>query len=301
MAGKIKTKTTTRYNYAYSQEKEEWVVANNHLTMVQTFDEGGHMTSEKSFNRDGESGEHNEYVYNDKGQVLEERIYFEGNELAERHIYTYREDGKVLLEIIEYQDTSADKVHYTYDSFGNLIERKQVDEDEVLESLEQYVYEGEVLKKESVWDGDMQLISEAIHTYDAQGNLTETHTRGQEDHEEVRMVYEYDEKGNRDCAEKFSKDGQIVSRTTFTFNEKGNVIETFDEDTTTSKTTKFQYDEHDNVVLHEEFNDKEELNHRIERVWDESGELMESIVYVDRHDQGPDQYYAVKQEFEYYS
>ncbi len=300
MARKIKTRTTTRYNYAYSQETEAWIVANSHITSMQAFDEAGNMTAEKTFTREGEASEHNEYVYNDKAQLIEELLYFEGNELAERHIFEYREDGKMAKETITYQDSYSDYVTYLYDDLGNLIERRQQDEDGEVESLEQYEYEGELLKKETVYGSEQEFISEAIHTYDDKKNLIETKSRGKEDHEDVRMVYEYDEKGNRDCAERYNKEGQIMARTTFTFDDKGNVIELFEEDTTTSKTTKMQYDDHDNVLLHEEFNDQEELNHRIERVWDEDGELVESMVYVDRHDQGPDQYYCVKQEFEYY-
>ena len=300
MDKKVKEKTTTRYNYVYNQEKEEWVVANHYVTDIQIRDEAGHLTSEKSFNSEGESGEHNEYRYNEQGQVVEERIYFEGEELAERHTFEYREDGKMLVEHVEYQDSYRDQILYTYDSYGNLVERKQIDDEGEVESCETYVYEGEVLKKETVIDGDGALVSEAVHLYDEEGSMIETQMRGKEDHEEIRVVYEYDEQGNRDCMERFNKAGQIMARTTYTFNEQGVVVEMFEEDTTTSKTIRFQHDEKGNVTLQEEYNDKEELNHRIERMYDPDGELIESIIYVDRHDQGPDQYYSVKQEFTYY-
>lgn len=300
MDKKVKVKTTTRYNYVYDQEQENWVVSDHFVTEIQTRDEAGHLISEQSFNRDGESGEHNEYLYDDQGRVVEERIYFEDEELAERHTFEYREDGKMSVEHITYQDSYSDQILYTYDSYGNLTERRQMDDEGEVESCETYVYEGELLIKETVIGSEGEFISEAVHAYDDRKNLVETVMRGREEHESIRMVYEYDEKGNRDCVERYNKDGQIVARTTNTFDEKGNIIEIFEEDTITSKTIKFQVDDKGHAVLQEEFNEKEELSHRIERVYDPDGELIESIVYVDRHDQGPDQYYSIKQEFEYF-
>lgn len=300
MDRKVKTKTTTRYDYVYDQEREEWVVGNHYVTEVQERDEAGHLISEKSFNRDGELGEHNEYRYNEQGQVIEERIYFEGEELAELHTFEYREDGKMSVEHIEYQDSYRDQIIYSYDAGGNLTERRQVDEDGEVESCEAFVYEGEFLMKETVIGSEGEFVSESVHRYDEQKNLVETLLRGREDHESGRLVYEYDERGNRDCIERFNINGEIIARTTNTFDDKDNIIEIFEEDTTTSKTIKFQVDEQGKIVLQEEFNDKEELNHRIERIYDPEGELIESVVYVDRHDQGPDQYYSIKQAFEYF-
>ncbi len=300
MDKKIKAKTTVRHNFVYSDEHEDWIEGEHYITHEQCFNEAGHLLSEKSYNRDGELGEHNEFRYNEQGQLVEECIYFEGNELAEQHVFQYREDGKVEEEKIVYQESYADRVHFTYDGSGHLTERRQEDEDGETESCETYVYEGDLLMQETSLGADAELLSEVRYEYDEQGRLVASYHKGREDHEEYRMVYEYDEQGNRDCVERYDRNGKIAARTTMHHDEKGNVVESFEEDTVSSKTLRFQYDEKGNNVLQEEYNDKEELNHRIERMYTDEGELAESVVYIDRHDQGPDQYYSIKVEVEYY-
>jgi YD repeat-containing protein len=300
MDKKVSKRTTTRHNFVYHEDEKNWVEGQYYITNIQELDANGNLLSERSYNRDGESGEHNEYHYNEQGKVVEELIYFDDDELAETHRYEYGENGKVKTESIAYQDGSADSVHYTYDAAGNLLERKQVDEDGEIESLEVYQYNGELLLQESIYNGDKELISDARHSYDEKNNVVETIAWTLERDEQLRTVYEYDEKGNRDCIEYYNGAGQIVARNSYTFDEQGYLTEMIEEDTMSTKTTKFQNDAEGRVLLQEEFNEKEELNHRIERTFNEDGELIESLVYVDRHDQGPDQYYAVRVELEYF-
>lgn len=300
MEKNVKLKKTLRNNYVYSDEQEDWVEGVSYLTQEQRYDVAGHLVEEKSFNRDGEQGEHNEYVYNDQGQLTETLIYYEGNELAERHAFTYGDDGKLLTEKILYQESYADYVYFTYDSNGNLIERRHADEDGEVESQQKYVYDGPRLMQETSLGSEGEMLADIRYEYDENGRLVKSYHKGREDHEEYSMVYEYDEAGNRDCVERYNKDGQIMARTTMTHDAKGNVVESFDEDTAKSSTTKYQYDEKDHNILEEDFNEKEELNYRIERIYDDAGELIESLVYMDRHDQGPDQYYSVRVEFEYF-
>jgi antitoxin component YwqK of YwqJK toxin-antitoxin module len=299
MEKKIRKKTTTRHNFVYSEEDKNWVEGNHYVTATQEFDINGNLTSQRSFNRDGEPGENNEYSYDEKGRVKEELIYYEDNELAETHRYVYADDGKVLEEQIEYQGGAKDTVTYSYNSSGKLLERKQIDEEGEIESLDKYEYDGELITQESIYNGDNELITDAKHTYDAKGNIVETIALSKERGEKIRTVYEYDEQGRRDCIEHYNGNGQVFARTTYTFDESGNMTEMLEEDTVATKTTKFENDAEGRVTLQEEFNEKEELNHRIERTYDENGELIESVVYVDRHDQGPDQYYATRVSIEY--
>ncbi len=301
MEKKIKIRKTMRHNYVYDENQKDWVAAHQYVTAIQEYDESGHLLSSKSFNREGDPGEHNEYRYDAAGRVSEELIYFDEGDLAETHRYTYNEKGKVIIEEVLYQDGSHDKAFYTYDSDGNLMERRQEDDEGSVESLESNVYQGGNLIRETVEGSGGDVTSDATHTYDAVNRRTESLVWNPERDEHIRITYEYDERGNPECTEQYNGQGQIVARTTQSYDEKDRVVEILEEDTMATKTTRIQYDDQDRPVLQEEFNEKDELNLRIERTYDEEGELIESLVYVDRHDQGPDQYYAVRVSFEYFS
>jgi hypothetical protein len=299
MGKKISKRTTNRYNFVYSQEKDQWVVGSNYISAVQEFDMEGHMLKESTFNADGEPEELNEYKYDEQGRLAEELIYFEAKEVAETHRFEY--DGEQLLkEFVFYQDGSEDTISFTYNSEGKLIEKVLIDSDGEMESREKFEYSGELLLHEEVLGPDEQPISDSRYSYDEKGNLIETILWTQEDGELGRIVHEYDENGKRDCTERYNPSGQIVARTTFTLDEKGNVIEMLDEDTSGSKNTKLENDEKGNITFQEEYNEENELNHRIERVFNEEGETMETTVFVDRHGKAPDQYYTIKFEFEYF-
>jgi antitoxin component YwqK of YwqJK toxin-antitoxin module len=300
MDKKIKLISTTRVNYLYSEEEKAWIEGHQYVNGTKEYDVNGNLICQKSFNRDQENGEHVEYRYNDLNQVIEELIFFDDDQLAETHRYEYDEQGRVKYESISYQEGSMDHVNYTYHSNGKLHERVQEDEEGTVESREVTEYDGEKLTRESLYDAEGELVSDTRHTYDEKGNLIETIAWTAEHDEQVKISYEYDEKGRRECTETFSGTGQIVARTTVTYDDKDNVIEMLEEDTIATKNTKITYDEKEQAVLQEEFNEQEELNHRIERTYDEEGQLIESLVYVDRHDQGPDQYYAVRVDFEFH-
>lgn len=301
MDKKVCKRTTTRYNYVYSQEQEQWVVSNQFISDEQEFDVLGNLIVDRSFVADGEISEMNKYRYNEKNLLVEELIYFDANELAETHCYEYGDDNKLSKELVIYQDGTEDIITYKFNSDGMLLQKTQQDSDGEIEHREVYEYSGELLLKQEVYGLGGNMISKTNNTFDEKGNLIESVIWNQEDGNEGRVVHEYDEKGNRECSERYNAAGQIEARTSFTFDEKGNVTKLEEEDTTGSRHTKFENDEKGNAVFQEEYNDKEELNHRIERTYNEDGELIETIIYIDRHDQGPDQYYAVKHEFEYYS
>jgi hypothetical protein len=300
MEKKIKTSTTTRYNYAYKQETEEWVIISQYITNVECYDQAGNVISEQTFNRDGDLGENNEYIFDDQGRLLEEHIYFDGRELAEKHLFEYNENGKIGRKFTEYQDGSRDTTEYTYNNDGLLILKQQFDEEGEEEGREEYEYADKLVVLERITDSFGNTSRETINRYDSEGRLIETIFNSPEETECIRTVHEYDEKGNRDCIEKYQKDGNIISRDSYTFDDKGNAVEMLEETAYATNKTILTYDEKGHAVMQEEYNEKEELNSRIERTWDENDRMIETAIYIDDHGQGPEKYYVVKNAFDYY-
>ena len=60
------------------------------------------------------------------------------------------------------------------------------------------------------------------------------------------------------------------------------------------------YDEKGNTLKQEEFNDDDTLVSSLERTFDEEGNLIESLAYIQSPEDDTRQMYATKYEYEYY-
>jgi YD repeat-containing protein len=301
MDKKISKRTATKDNYVYSQEQEQWIVETSFLYGLLEYDTRGNVIKEASYNIFGDFDTLNIYKYDEKGFLIEQYIHYDEDEVAETHRMENREDGKPLREFVEYQDGSLDTVTFTYDADGNLLEEVEMDADGIIESHDIYEYSDGKMVHETIYGPDETRMTENTHTYDENGNLVESKLWNSEAGDQGRVVHEYDEKGQRTETLRYNASGQLIARTIFILDEKGNVVELEEEDTTGLRRTKIGMDENGNMILQEETNEAGELNVRIERMYNEDGEQIESSVFIDRHDQTPEVYYTIKYEFEYYS
>jgi hypothetical protein len=300
MEKKIRTRTSERSNYVYSQEKDEWVVETTFRNSLQEFDERGNLIKEASYNVMGDLEVLNYYRYDDKGYLIEQIIHFDEDEIAETHRMENREDGKPLKEIVEYADGSVDTVTFNYDSDGNLLEEVEKDSDGIVESHEVYKFQNKKLIHEITFGPENTKMTENFHTYDEKGNLLESSMWNAEDGTLSKVVNEYDDKGQRVETRHYNNAEQLIARSIFTYDEKGNIVELEEEDGTGLRNTKIENDDKGNMTLQEEFSETGELNLRIERTYDEQGQLAESAVYIDRHNQMPEVYYTVTYQTGYY-
>ena len=97
----------------------------------------------------------------------------------------------------------------------------------------------------------------------------------------------------------YNTKNQLIEKATYTEDETEHVVEIPQEDAGGIKHTRSTYDEKGNTILQEELNDNEELNHRIERSYNEHGDMAESTIYIDNHGNSANQFYTIRYDYEY--
>lgn len=300
MDKKIKLKKTSRVNFGFLEEKNEWLPSSQYVQAITQYDKNGNVLIDVHYSASGETDSKNEFVYDENGFLVREVIYIDDKEIAETHLFENNEKGLPVKEVVEYQEGGRTVVSYAYNDDGKLLEKIISDDDGEVEEIFKNEYSGGNLIREIACDGDNELMEEVKYTFDEENNLIEIISWNREDLEKGKLTHEYNEKGQRICSKTYNCAGQLIARSKMLYNEKGQLFQNEDEDQLGVKITTLSYDNNDNIILQEEYTNEEEVDLRIERVFDDSGELVNSSVYVNRHGQLPDLYYSVNSEFEYY-
>ena len=88
---------------------------------------------------------------------------------------------------------------------------------------------------------------------------------------------------------------QIVD---FFIEENDRIIQVLEEDQYKKDTTNITYDKKGNIIEEKEYNIKNQLNHKVIKKYNDNNDIIESAVFIDRHEQGINQDYVVRYEYE---
>jgi hypothetical protein len=173
---------------------------------------------------DGEKIKHiynKEVLFNLDGNKIEQNDYIPDGTLANRTVFLYRKE--VLVE------------YNNYDSQGMLFGtgKYELNEDEKVSRLNYKTSDGRYNWSES-------------YLYDKHGNLTEVRRFKTEEVIDTKEVYVFDEKSNVKTSE-FHKEGQLISKNDYNYDEEGNFNELKYSDTSVY-TYKYNYDEKGNWI-----------------------------------------------------
>lgn len=270
------------------------------LMEKKVYDEKGNLITEISYYPDGSIIQQLEYSYDEKGNLKEETLEEEGSEVAERKTHDYLENGKKHKTYVHYLDGSYDTIEYIYDDKGRLISKITTDSEGEVDQRKEYKFQDDKLLKETEYDHEDNITDELTYNYDDKGNLKEmTHYDGIEKIS-VKTLHEYDEKGRRIESIIYNNKGKPVEKHGFSYDEEDRVIEATEETAYENNTTTMQYDAKGNIIEQKEVNEDGEINHFVERTFDENNNLLESSVKIDRHGQGMNQDYTIRNEIIYF-
>lgn len=293
----IKSVTLMMHNYGIDgfQADELHIETYPHIKTV--FDEKGNVLEEINFTRDGDNESRYVHRYDDQGRVLE-TLYYSSEDLTDRRTYERMADGKISRELKHYLDGSFDTITYHYDGQGQLIEKITSDEEDYVESRTVYEYSDSHLLAEKEMDGEGTVISEKKYTYDDHGNLTEFEEWNRESDSHIRTVEEYDDKGLRILASRYS-DGKLKERIGYSQDEKGRVTRMTEENERGASTYQFEYDEAGNLLVQEETDWQGEVISKMERTFDSGGRILENKVFIDGQGRRMSQYYRIEYVYEW--
>jgi antitoxin component YwqK of YwqJK toxin-antitoxin module len=296
---KNKVKSALTYHADLGSEETLEVKTNEALQQKVIFDAQGNISEHIQYLADGSIEDRVTNSYNADGKLAEEVLYDPDGEIAERRTLEYAENGKLLKEIKHYQDGAQDLITYSYNEAGHLLEKIFGDDSGWVEKREAFTFEGDKLTAVKEYDEEGKLLKESAFTYDADGNLEESSESPTSDMG-GRKVTIYNISGLPEIIKYYSPSGNLIARHTYEYNENDLVTDIKEETQSGISSSHTEYDEIGHAVVLEDRSANEELNHRIERTYDEEGNLLTSHVFINGHGRNLNQHYLERIEYTFF-
>jgi hypothetical protein len=260
------------------------------LTQCDTFDSKGNVVEHIQYFLDGSIEDRVVNEYSNEGKLLEEILIDQDGETAERRTMEYDEKGRPAREIKHYQDGAQDFITYSYNEAGHLAEKIYGDDSGWTEKRELHTYENDRLISMQEFDEEEKLIGKTTVVYDSEGKVEES-SEWPAGEQGGRKVTIYNEKGLIETIKQYSETDKLIARFTYSYNERDQVTDITEETQAGTSTSHTAYDEKGLPIMREEFSENEELNHRVERTFDDDGNLINSHVFINGRGRHVNQHY----------
>ncbi len=292
-------KTEILYKYDYLLEDVNTSELKGNKIKYTEYNKQGDIQKEINYDQSGDFINMYENKYDKKGYIIEEIYYESENEITERQTFE-RDEKEIIQKVIKYYlDGSKDTIFYKYDSDNNLTEKYLVNSDNEVESKKIYkYYKGKIISKEE-YDEKNNLVSKTENKYDASDNIIEIISWDKDDGE-IKVINKYNKKGIRTKSFEYNDDNELVGKTEYTADEQSKITQLTEETQYGKNIINFSYDDRGNVVLQEEYNNNNILISKIERKYDNYGNVTNSIVFIDGQGRGISQNYIMNYEYDFF-
>jgi len=292
-------KSATTYHKELGSEESVEREGKEILTQTVTFDDKGNVLEHIQYFPDGSIEDRVVNQYTPEGKLLEETLFDQGEELAERRTMEYDEKGRPVREVKHYQDGTLDFISYRYDETGHLVEKIYGDDSGWTEKREVYSFDKDRLTSAREYDDEDKMVGETTVDYDEEGKIEES-SEWPAGEQGGRKVTVYNEKGLIDVIKQYSESGNLIARFKYTYDEKDLVTDITEETQAGTNTSHTSYDENGLAIMREEHSANQELNHRVERTYDEDGNLLTSHVFINGRGRHINQHYIERVEYVYF-
>ena len=269
-----------------------------YITSETEYNENNNIINEITYTPDGSIEQRYKYKYNSEGKLQEELLYYEDGEIADRKKYEYNDKGYLLKELIYYQDKTFDTIQYNYNADMNLIEKTTVNSDGETDEKEIFEYSNGKVILNAIFDGEKNKFYETTFKYNEDGKVTELKEWDSETNKKTKSVSTYDDNGVLIKQIRYANDS-LIAKMTFTLDENNRVKQVEDEDVNHRNTIDIIHDANGNIIEETEFNFHNEMNHKINRTFNENNDVLESRVFMDPHSGNVVQNYVIRHEYEY--
>lgn len=158
---------------------------------------------------------------------------------------------------------NAEKTTEVFDKDGRALEEKTYDKNGALQERFLFEYFGDSVVVKNQFDSNGKLSVKYIFKYDRSGKKTEFDMKSDAQPEirlakiNYRCLYKYDNDGNRISAEQYIDNNRLTMKTTSTFNDQHQVVQSVNESFFGSKVTEsktvFIYDNKGNSIKTETY------------------------------------------------
>jgi hypothetical protein len=268
------------------------------------FDTKGNIVEEIKYTPGAEVEERIINQYDAQNKLIEESIHFVLDNVFEKRTIKRNEKGFATEEKKEYPDGSLDLTIYTLDSNDDIVEVLKYNEDNTLEGKVILSYENHKVIEEKKFDEMGQVLEHRKQAYDSKGNIKEIIEFSPEENIAYKTIYDYDKDGYNSASSYFDAHENLIVKTTSIHDEKGNLIEKYIEDFSSSsgrRTMTFGYDDKNNCIEEAVFAANGSLLRKLSTKFDSFGNPIEELNFeVDLTHGGRDEYYGNRYEYEFY-
>lgn len=305
MKQKVKSIISIRINYTMENpsnpQETEWIEVNSYNSSLNEFDRNGNLIKATSYDQDHEVHEFFEYKYDTNNNLIEELCYYDENELAQHKTISWYDKKLPESEKIIFQEDGSENITYfKYNEKDQLIEKRIINHDDEPEEFDTYDYDGDKLMCESHFDSDHKAVFTKKYRYNENGDIKDYEYSTPDPYEYSRMEYFYNEKGAKEKILRYNHKNQLIEKNLMEFDEHDNVIEQYEENQLSKKTTKYYYDVNHNQIKQEEYNADDIMILSIERTYNADNRLVESLIYSNDPTDGVQLMYAYRYIFEYW-
>lgn len=285
------------YNLDLNSDQTE---ANSNLISKELFfDKNKNLIKEVSYNPPGLTEQTTAYKYDEQNRLIEECCYDADDDLLENTKFFWDGENRKIKEEKHYLDGSSDTTIFTYNKNGDLVEKVQTDDEDEVEAKEVFVYQDNLLLEHLKYGEDEELEEKKTFTIEEGKSRTEIHWDGFEQ-TETKKEFRFTEDGRVEKELFFNSKGELTKKIEYLKFHKEFILEFMEEDQYHQNTTKLVYDEHNSVILQEQFNKEGQLNHRIERTFNQDRELTEVLTFVNSGGQGVNLHFKEVHKYEYF-
>jgi antitoxin component YwqK of YwqJK toxin-antitoxin module len=296
---KKQIKSATTYRKQLGSEESAELKGAEILTQLMKFDVKGNVLENIQYFPDGSIEDRVVNEYSAEGKLLEEVMFDQDGEIAERRTLEYDEKGRPAKETKHYQDGTRDFITYLYDEAGHLVEKIYGDDSGWIEKKEVFIFDGNHISAAREYDEEEKLVGETTLIYDQDGKIEES-SEWPAGEQGGRKVTLYNEKGLIDVIKQYSDSDKLIARFTYAYDEKDQLTDVTEETQAGTNTSHTAYDETGRAVVREEHSANQELNHRVERTFDEDGNLLTAHVFVNGRGRHINQHYQEWIEYSFF-
>ncbi len=238
-----------------------------------SFDINGNMLERISYDEGGQVYQKLEQQFNAKNQLIESAMFM-GSGDWQKTYYEFDENGKTLGETTRFSSDTLVKKRVQRNAFYEEI--IQTDEEDIVERREYRSYDDKgQLIKETIYEGQSEIIREATYIYDIYGRKIESFTFDREDLYRFHHYHEYD-KENREIRRLVHfEHGELFREESWQYNEQGQLILHRHND----QTTQYLYNDEAQLIKLNVHNPDGSLQSMTNTTYNDVGLLLEETHY----------------------
>lgn len=297
-----KIKSIKRFNQNYknfsfsdltNRAEEEFI------EFIIRMDDNGNAIEESKFSSDGTLEEKNSFEYDSNNKLIGHTLFYALDDMTEKRLLTRNEKGQLLSETKYYGSESGEKTQYEYNDKGNISAILIFDEDGTFVTREEILYDASgSLSERCTKDANNNILKRITLSpmvenkieeleYDDKGILVS------------KSVITLNDKGKELSTVQTNPQGKLISSVSNTYDDRGNITKKVYKDFY-SKSLLYEYNEKDQLVVQELFDDNGLLLKKNLYEYDEEGNIITEQTYeMDTTRGGRDKHFGTRYDYEY--